>query len=117
MPLTREETTALLAASTAGDPSATEKLITLVYTELRRLASYYLGREGPNRTLQPTELVHEAYIRLIGQDVQWQNRAHFVGVAAQLMRRILVDRARKRGAVKRGARPAKVTIDDGLIVS
>ena len=118
MPLTRAETIELLAASTAGDSLATEKLVDLVYTELRRLALHYLGGEAPNRTLQATELVHEAYIRLIGQkEVHWQNRSHFVGVAAQFMRRILIDRARKRAAAKRGARPAKVTLDEAVAVS
>lgn len=118
MASTREEVTQLLAASTSGDSAATEKLAALVYTELRRLALHYLRREAPHRTLQPTELVHEAYLRLIGQkDVRWQNRSHFVGIAAQLMRRILVDRARKRAAIKRGARPVKVTLDDSVAVS
>jgi len=87
----------------------------LVYAELRRLARNYLQRERPDHTLQSTALVHEAYVRLIGQDVpQWQNRAHFFGVAAQLMRQILVDHARNHRADKRGGGAFKLTLSDAL---
>ena len=85
----------------------------LVYTELRRLANHYLQRERPDHTLQSTALVNEAYVRLVGQNApQWQNRAHFFGVAAQLMRQILVDYARSHRAEKRGGGACKLTLSD-----
>src|SRR5262249_29253648 len=90
----------------------------LVYQELRRLARRYLGREYPGHTLQPTALVNEAYLRLIDQNrVRWQNRAHFFGVSAQLMRRILVDMARARQQRKRGGAARRVELDEALVVS
>ena len=86
-----------------GDQAALEKLMPLVYSELRRLAGNYLRRERAEHTLQPTALVNEAYLKLIDQrNAKWQNRAHFFGISAQLMRRILVDHARQHQAVKRG---------------
>src|SRR5437867_1366472 len=92
-----QEVTGLLLAWSQGDQAALEKLIPLVYEELRRLAKRYMAQEQLGHTLQTTALVHEAYLRLIdGQQVQWQNRAHFFAVSAQLMRRILVDFARSR---------------------
>lgn len=95
-----------------GDEAAREALIPLVYDELRRLARRHLRRERPDHTLQSAALVHEAYLRLIRQDQpQWQNRAHFFGVAAQLMRHILVDHARNRAAAKRGAGAPRLTLD------
>jgi RNA polymerase sigma factor (TIGR02999 family) len=95
-----------------GDQGAREALIPLVYDELRRLARRYLRRERPDHTLQSAALVNEAYLRLIRQDQpQWQNRAHFFGVAAQLMRHILVDHARNRAAAKRGAGAPRLTLD------
>jgi RNA polymerase sigma factor (TIGR02999 family) len=95
-----------------GDQGAREALIPLVYDELRRLARRYLRRERPDHTLQSAALVNEAYLRLIRQDQpQWQNRAHFFGVAAQLMRHILVDHARYRAAAKRGAGAPRLTLD------
>lgn len=95
-----------------GDQGAREALIPLVYDELRRLARRHLRRERPDHTLQSAALVHEAYLRLIRQDQpQWQNRAHFFGVAAQLMRHILVDHARNRVAAKRGAGAPRLTLD------
>lgn len=98
-----------------GDQSALERLTPLVYTELRRLAARYLRRERTGHTLQSTALVHEAYLRLIDQNrVQWQNRAHFFGVAAQLIRRILVDHARNRNAHKRGAGAVKLALDEAI---
>jgi RNA polymerase sigma factor (TIGR02999 family) len=88
-----------------------------VYTELRRLADRYLRRERPGHTLQSTALVHEAWMKLIDQrNVQWQNRAHFFGVAAQLIRRILVDYARTRHAAKRGAHACKLSLDEAIAV-
>jgi RNA polymerase sigma factor (TIGR02999 family) len=98
-----EQVTSLLLLWRAGDKAALDKLMPLVYDELRRLANAYLRRERPDHTLQSTALVHEAYSRLVGQNLpEWQNRAHFFGVAAQLMRQILVDYARNHRAAKRG---------------
>jgi RNA polymerase sigma factor (TIGR02999 family) len=98
-----EGITELLIDWGKGDQAALEKLMPLVYNELRRLASNYLRRERANHTLQPTALVNEAYLRLIDQrNAKWQNRAHFFGISAQLMRRILVDHARQHQAAKRG---------------
>jgi RNA polymerase sigma factor (TIGR02999 family) len=95
--------TELLFNWSEGDPGALEKLMPIVYEELRRLARNYLRRERPDHTLQPTALVNEAYLRLVDQRLaKWQNRAQFVGIAAQLMRRILVDHARRHHATKRG---------------
>lgn len=96
------DVTHLLDAAAAGDPEAGQKLLPLVYEELRRLAAARMAHE-PQQTLQPTALVHEAWLKLNGGgDQNWQNRAHFFGAAAEAMRRILIDRARKRMAVKRG---------------
>jgi RNA polymerase sigma factor (TIGR02999 family) len=98
------QVTELLVNWGQGDEGAREALIPLVYEELRRIARRRLWRERPNHTLQSAALVNEAYLRMVGQDLpQWQNRAHFFGVAAQLMRQILVDHARNRLATKRGA--------------
>jgi RNA polymerase sigma factor (TIGR02999 family) len=98
-----EGITQLLVDWGKGDPAALERLMPLVYSELRRLASNYLRRERVGHTLQPTALVNEAYLKLIDQkNAKWQNRAQFFGISAQLMRRILVDHARQRQAVKRG---------------
>src|SRR5438874_5282582 len=95
--------TQLLIEWSKGDQKALDKLMPLVYSELRRLAGNYLRRERPGHTLQPTALVNEAYLKLIDQkNAKWQNRAQFYGVAAQLMRRILVDHARQHKAAKRG---------------
>lgn len=102
----------LLLSWGKGDPGAREALIPLVYDELRRLARRHLRGERPDHTLQSAALVHEAYLRLIRQEQpQWQNRAHFFGVAAQLMRHILVDHARRRAAAKRGAGAPRLTLD------
>ena len=98
-----EAITQLLIDWGKGDQAALDRLMPLVYSELRRLASNYLRRERAEHTLQPTALVNEAYLKLVDQrNARWQNRAHFFGIAAQLMRRILVDHARQRQAVKRG---------------
>lgn len=107
-----EAVTQLLVAYNNGDHAALEQVFPLVYNELRRLASGYLRREREDHTLQPTALVHEAYLRLLGQDVEWQNRAHFLGIAAQMMRRILVDHARQHQAEKRGSGGVKIALDD-----
>jgi len=103
-----ESVTQLLVKWSNGDRKALDKLMPLVYSELRRLAGNYLRRERQNHTLQPTALVNEAYLKLIDQkNAHWQNRAQFYGVAAQLMRRILVDHARQHQAAKRGGSDQK----------
>jgi RNA polymerase sigma factor (TIGR02999 family) len=110
-----EQVTRLLIDSTAGNRDAAAGLMPLVYDELRRLARGYLQRERADHTLQATGLVHEAYLRLVDQTTTtWQNRAHFFGVAAQLMRRILVDHARRHRMQKRGGAWAKVEFDEAL---
>ncbi len=97
------EVTSLLGEMKLGSQDALTRLISLVYKERRRLAGHYMRDERASHTLQPTALVHEAFLRLVGQDrADWQNRVQFMGVAAQLMRRILVDRVRRRAAAKRG---------------
>jgi RNA polymerase sigma factor (TIGR02999 family) len=101
-----------------GDREALDKLIPIVYTELRRQAARYLRRERSGHTLQTTALIHEAYLRLIDQkDVRWQNRAHFFAISAQLMRRILVDHARSRQAAKRGGSDIKLPLEETMIAS
>ena len=105
--------TELLNRWRRGDSAAQEELLSLVYGELRRIAARQLRRERPNHTLQPTELVHEVYLKLVDQhSIEWQNRAQFFGVAAQLVRRILVDYVRAQRASKRGAGAITVTMDD-----
>ena len=112
------EVTQLLVAWSNGDRAARDELMPLVYEELRRLAHRYVGRERPDHTLQTSALVNEAYLRLIDQkDVRWQNRAHFFGIAAQMMRRILVDYARKRAFAKRGGNAQPVPLEEAMIVS
>lgn len=108
--------TALLVRWRDGDKDALESLMPLVYDELRRLAHHYLQRERTDHTLQSTALVHEAYMRLAGKNApQWQNRAHFFGIAAHVMRQILVEYARAHSAAKRGGVGAcKLTLDDAL---
>ncbi|HTY40581.1 MAG TPA: sigma-70 family RNA polymerase sigma factor [Thermoanaerobaculia bacterium] len=107
-----EEVTALLREWSAGDRGALERLMPLVYGELRKLAASHLRAERGDHTLQPTALVHEAYLRLVGQrSVTWANRAHFYGIAAQMMRRVLVDHARRRQAAKRT--PGTLYVDAG----
>lgn len=106
--------TRLLAQWSEGDSQALEALMPVVYAELRRIAGRALRRER-GHTLQATALVHEAFIRLVDQrEVQWQNRAHFFAIAAQLIRRILVDHARRRGAVKRGCGVANLVLDPDI---
>jgi RNA polymerase sigma factor (TIGR02999 family) len=112
-----EDVTALLDGWSRGDPEALARLVPIVYAELRRVAARQLRRERSGHSLQPTILVHEAYLRLVNQrQVEWQNRAHFFGVSAQIMRRILVDRARRRDANKRGDGAHHVSIDAALAV-
>ncbi len=114
MTLRPDDVTSLLVASSNGDQEALNQLLPLVYDELRRLADRYLHRERSDHTLQATALVHEAYLRLIDQRVSWANRAHFFGVAAEMMRRILIDHARSRQAAKRGSGGIKISLDDVL---
>ncbi len=102
--------------ASSGDQTAVSQLMPLVYDELRRIAASYLRRERPGQTLQATALVHEAYVRLIGEKAHnWQNRTHFLAIAALSMRQILVQRARARKAAKRGGDPERITIDEQLL--
>jgi RNA polymerase sigma factor (TIGR02999 family) len=112
------DVTQLLIDWSRGDQEALAKLMPLIYDELRRLAARYLRHERPDHTLQPTALVHEVYLRLINQSrVQWQSRAHFFGIAAQAMRRILVDHARRHHAAKRGGLQPRLSLDEAVRVS
>jgi len=112
------DVTQLLANWSHGDSAALEQLMPLVYGELHRLASAYLRRERPNHTLQSTALVHEAFLRMVSQqDVAWRSRAHFYGIAAQMIRRILVDYARSHHAEKRGSGAVKLELDEALAVA
>jgi RNA polymerase sigma factor (TIGR02999 family) len=112
------DVTQLLVNWSRGDQAALDQLLPLVYGELRRLASAYLRRERSNHTLQSTALVHEAFLRMVSQqDVQWKNRAHFYGIAAQMIRRILVDYARSQHAEKRGAGAVKLELDEAMGVA
>src|SRR5262245_33093867 len=105
--------TELLRAWSQGDGSALDRLMPLVYDELHRLAQHYMRQERPDHTLQATSLVNEAYLRLIDVNrVEWRNRAHFLALAAQMMRRILVESARSRHRQKRGGRAVHVSLDD-----
>lgn len=106
----------LLARAAAGDERAASRLLPLVYDELRRLAAGYLRRERPGQTLQATALVHEAYLRLVKPgDQAWTGRTHFLAIAAVSMRQVLVDRARRRHAAKRGGQRQRITLDEGLL--
>ena len=112
------EITGLLRRWSQGDRAALDQLMPILYQELRKLAAGYLRRERVDHTLQPTALINEAYLRLIRQDFPaWQSRRHFYGVAAQLMRQILVEHARARAAEKRGGDRQKVSLDDALAFS
>ena len=112
------DVTRILQSTDSGDSKAAERLLPLVYNELRRLAAAKMAHENAAQTLQPTALVHEAYCRLVDQSrVGWQNRAHFFGIAARAMREILVDHARRRAAAKRGGNRQRVTLIDGLGVA
>jgi RNA polymerase sigma factor (TIGR02999 family) len=113
-----EQITGLLQAWRNGNREALDELVPMVYDELRRIAHRYMRQQAAGQTLQTTAVVHEAYMRLAGQgEVAWQNRAHFYGVCAQVMRSLLVDRARARGAAKRGGGQYKVSVSDGLAAS
>jgi RNA polymerase sigma-70 factor, ECF subfamily len=112
------ELTQLLLDWSNGNHAALDKLMPLVDQELRRLAHHYMRRESPGHTLQTTALVNEAYLRLVDQrNVHWRNRAHFFALSAQLMRRILVDHARKRKYSKRGGDIVKISLDEAMVVS
>jgi RNA polymerase sigma factor (TIGR02999 family) len=117
-PSTTPQVTQLLIAWGEGDQIARDQLMSLVYEELHRLAHRYMKRESPGHTLQTSALVNEAFVRLVDQkNVRWQNRAHFFGIAAQMMRRILVDYARSRNYTKRGGGAQQISLDEALIVS
>lgn len=115
----RSNVTQILSAIDSGDPRAAAELLPLVYEELRRLADDRLALEQPGQTLQATALVHEAYLRLVGPDRAgekgWDGRGHFFAAAAEAMRRILIDRARARGAVKRGGSARRLTLDPAML--
>ena len=109
----QHEITAILREWSDGDQAAPERLMPLVYDELRRQAANYLFKERKSHTLQPTALVHEAYLRLVDQTaVSWQNRAHFFGLAANMMRRVLIDHARAHATEKRGGAAERLSLDD-----
>jgi RNA polymerase sigma-70 factor, ECF subfamily len=113
-----EQITQLLLDWSRGDRAAFDELVPVVYGELRRLARHYMRGERGGHTLQTTALVNEAYLRLVRhENVAWQSRAHFFGMAAQAMRRVLVDHARSRGYAKRGGGAVRVTLDDGALVA
>ena len=117
-PSPQQQVTQLLCQWRDGDPNALEKLIPLVQPELVRLAHYYMSRERPGHTLQTTALLDDAYLQLAGKThPQWQNRAHFFAVAAQIMRRIMVDHARQRHALKRSGGAIRITLDECAAVT
>ena len=108
--------TRILQAITDGDQQASDQLVPRVYDELRRIARAQMAREAPGQTLQPTALVHEAYIRLVGDENPiWENRAHFFAAAAEAMRRILIERARSRSRLKRGQNPHRVDLNATML--
>jgi RNA polymerase sigma-70 factor, ECF subfamily len=111
------EVTRLLKAMRAGDSSAADKLLPLVYAELHRIAEAYMRRERPDHTLQPTALINEAYLRLVGEDIDWNSRGHFIGLAAHVMRRVLVDYARQHNAERRAGGLQRVEMEDNLAIS
>jgi RNA polymerase sigma-70 factor, ECF subfamily len=111
------DVTLLLKAMKSGDGTAVDKLFPLVYKELHRLAASCMRRERAGHTLQPTALINEAYLRLTGDDIDWQSRAHFIGVAARVMRRVLVDHARAHNAGMRGGGLQRVELEEGMAIS
>jgi len=118
MAVSPQEVTQLLVDWSQGDRAALDKLMPLVYDELRRMAKRYMGQQPHGHTLQTTALIHEAYLRLVGQaEKQWENRAHFFAVAAQAMRHILVDYARSRHSAKRGGEARAVSLEEAAVVS
>ena len=112
-----EEVTGLLVAWSKGDEKAYDKLVPLVYAQLHQLAHRYMSRERPGHTLQTTALVGEAYLRLVDQKVHWQNRSHFFAIAAEVMRRILVDYARQRQYAKRGGAAQQVELNEAMLMA
>lgn len=118
MPQSSQDVTDLLNAWGGRDKAAFDRLVPVVYEELRQQASRYLRRERPGQTLQTTDLIHEAYIRLVDQkNEHWQNRAQFFGVAAQLMRRVLVDHARARHRAKRGGGDLRISLNEEMAIA
>jgi RNA polymerase sigma-70 factor (ECF subfamily) len=118
MPASGQRITELLGEVQAGKAGSTDELIPLLYDELRRLAAGYLRRERPGHTLQPTALVNEAYLRLVEQkDAPWNGLAHFIGIAARVMRQVLVDHARRKGAQRRGGAKPKLTLNEAIVYS
>lgn len=114
-PASRDEITKVLRAWGSGDAEALNRLTPVVYGELKRIAAGYMRREGPDNSLQPTALVHEAYLKLVDASfTEWQDRAHFFAIAARMMRRILVDAARSKEAGKRGGRAIRVEINESI---
>lgn len=111
------EVTMLLKAMHRGDKIAADKLLSLVYNELHHLAEAQMRRERPGHTLQPTALIHEAYIRMVGRDTDWQSHQHFIGAAATVMRHVLVDHARAHHAGKRGGALQRVEFEEGIAFS
>lgn len=111
------EVTRLLKAMHDGDTGAAEDLLPLVYAELHRIANGYMRRERSGHTLQTTALINEAYLRLVGEDIEWTNRAHFIGLAAHVMRRVLVDYARQHNAERRAGGLIRVEMEDNLAIS
>ena len=114
---TRQDVTQLLRDWSRGSEKALASLMPLVYDELRRLARSYMRRERPGHTLATTGLIHEAYLRLIDQETEWKSRAHFFGIAAQMMRRVLLDYAKSHGRGKRGGRAVQLPLDDAALVA
>ncbi|MGH9843392.1 MAG: ECF-type sigma factor [Blastocatellia bacterium] len=113
-----QEITQWLVAWSDGDKAALDKLMPLVYTELHRIAKRYMEHENPGHTLQTTALINEAYLRLVDQsEAQWQNRAHFFGVAARVMRHILVDYARARHRIKHGGEMQQVSLEEAAAIT
>jgi RNA polymerase sigma-70 factor (ECF subfamily) len=118
MPALPDEVTQMLLRWSSGDNNAFDELVPLVHAELRRLARFNMGRERTGHTLQTSDLIHEAYLRLVNQQsVEWQDRAHFFAVAAQIMRRILIDHARSYQYAKRGAGAEKIPLDEIAVVN
>ena len=109
------DVTRILKRIESGEGQATDELLTVVYNQLRRLASHRLAREAPGQTLQTTELVHEAYLRLVGSDTPWKGKEHFFAAAAEAMRRILVERARKKGRIKHGGGLERLALSDSAL--
>jgi RNA polymerase sigma factor (TIGR02999 family) len=113
----RDDVTRWLRAWSRGDEAALEKLMPLVYRELHRRARRFIGRERAGHTLQPTGLIHEAYLRLVGASTDWRDRGHFYAISSRLMRQILVDHARSRGRQKRGATAVRITLDETVMAA